>query len=513
MTKPNIYNLHRTQLTQKCFSRMYPEYYNYIINKYKDIDWKEALYLDYNNITPTICPVCGKKTRFISITKGYSEYCSQECAWKSKERINKIQSTNTLRYGYAHALQNESIKNRQVETCIKKYGVDNYSKTDECKSKVKNTCIKKYGGVGSGSEELKRRAIESRRKNRLNDQTIKNQIGYDNEGNWIIKCDKIDCPMSNDCPGYYTISSGNYCDRVRIGYDEFCTRLNPITHSKIKDTYLERFVCNILDKYNIKYVCNCRDIILPKEVDIYIPDKNIAIECNGIFWHSMKDDNYHINKFNECRKKEIQLITLWQDWIINKPMIVESMLLSRLGLINDKIYARKCNVRIIDSKTARLFLDENHIQGKCSSNVNLGLFHNDTLISIMCFKKRNNNNWELVRFCSLINTEVIGAAGKLLNYFKKEFSPIEIISYSSNDISLGKVYEKLGFQSDHKISKSYWYIDKTTLQRFHRFSFSKYMLKKKGMYIEGKTEREIMSDSNYWQIYDSGMTKWILSGK
>ena len=84
-----------------------------------------------------------------------------------------------------------------------------------------------------------------------------------------------------------------------------------------------------MDENGIPYETNNRTILGGKELDIYIPSKQIAIECNGIYWHSYdnKPIKYHINKYTECLNKGIQLITIWEDWIIHKPEIVRSIYL------------------------------------------------------------------------------------------------------------------------------------------------------------------------------------------
>lgn len=518
MDAPDIYNIHRTHLTRKCFSREHPEYYNYIVSKYPDIDWKEAVYLDYHHIQRPLCPVCGNPAKFISITKGYGTYCSSKCSGTSADRIEKIQNTNTKRYGAPHALQNKDILQKQKNTCLMRYGEEIYSRTDECKEKVKKTCNELYGGIGSGSEILKARAIESVRRNRLLSASIPGQLGYDSNGDWIMNCDNIQCDLYGSCDHTFTIPSNNYFDRTRLGY-EVCTKHNPISNDKTKDTYLEQFVCGILDEYRIEYTRNDRSVIHPKEIDVYIPSKRIAIECNGIYWHSLKSHNYHIDKYKTCKDTGIQLLTIWQDWIINHPDIVRSIILSKLGLISDKLYARKCNIVYISSKDANKFLDENHIQGRCTAKIHIGLYYGDELVSVMCFSRRSrlsggkNNNpddWELIRFCNKLNTCVIGGAGKLISFFIKEYHPARIVSYSCNDISSGDLYMKLGFQSDHHINKSYWYIDNNTMKRYHRSRFTKSHLRVLGYDTAGKTEKEIMRSSGYVSIYDSGTTRWDL---
>ena len=89
--------------------------------------------------------------------------------------------------------------------------------------------------------------------------------------------------------------------------------------------------------------------------------------------------------------------------------------------------------------------------------------------------------------------------------FIKDYSPAQIISFSSNDISNGNLYQKLGFEFQ-KQTISYWYIK--NYNRYHRYTFAKHILIRKG-YDQNKTEFQIMEEEGFSRIYDSGQTKWL----
>jgi G:T-mismatch repair DNA endonuclease (very short patch repair protein) len=61
----------------------------------------------------------------------------------------------------------------------------------------------------------------------------------------------------------------------------------------------------ILSLYNKEIIRNDRTVLNGKELDIYLPDYNLAIEFNGLYWHSEDyvGKNYHLNKTIECEKK------------------------------------------------------------------------------------------------------------------------------------------------------------------------------------------------------------------
>lgn len=131
-----------------------------------------------------------------------------------------------------------------------------------------------------------------------------------------------------------------------------------------------------------------------------------------------------------------------------------------LGVYDRVCYARKCTVREVDSETARKFLLENHIQGIVNAKVNLGLFQQDELVSLMTFSKprfSKKYQWELLRFCNKLGYHVPGAAGKLLKAFERQWKPTSLVSYADRRWSQGKLYGAIGFKLDHISAPDYWY--------------------------------------------------------
>lgn len=278
------------------------------------------------------------------------------------------------------------------------------------------------------------------------------------------------------------------------------------------ETELIDFIKSI---YKNNIIQNDTEILSGLELDLYIPELKLAIEFNGTYYHSdlFKTKDYHLKKTKECNNKGIKLIHIWDaDWIYKKE-IVKSMLSSQLNNINKKIYARKCNIKIVDTNTSVNFLNDNHLQGNAISNINLGLYYNDELVLLMTFSKlRKNLNlkhiedyYELLRFCTKLNTQVIGGASKLFNFFIKTFYPKGIISYANRDWSEGNVYKNLGMEFIKYTSPGYhWYKSKI---RYNRFTFRKDVLVKQG-YSPDKTEYEIMLERGFYRTWNTGNLKF-----
>jgi hypothetical protein len=288
-----------------------------------------------------------------------------------------------------------------------------------------------------------------------------------------------------------------------------CTTCNPINELR---SIKENEICLFLDSLNIPYVRNDRGVLNGQELDIYIPEHNLAIEFNGLYYHStiFKDKNYHLNKTELCEKSKIRLIQIFEDEWMFKQEHVKSRLKSLLGLSDVRIYGRKCELRYVDTKTKTTFLEQNHIQGSVGSSVNIGLYYNNVLVSLMTFgqkrrsmgnKNTNNGEYELLRFCNKLNHNVIGGASKLLKKFISEHKPTQIISYADRRWSVGNLYQKIGFDFIKKTEPNYFYIKNK--KREYRFKYRKDILVKEG-FDKTKSESQIMEERGFYKIYDCG---------
>jgi len=274
----------------------------------------------------------------------------------------------------------------------------------------------------------------------------------------------------------------------------------------------EEFIQDILTEIDVNHITNDRTILNGLELDIYIPEKKLAFELNGLYWHSEKflENNYHLDKLDKCIINEIKLFQFFEDEINYKPNIIKSMVLNSIGRTTNKIYARKCQIKEVSYEDSLNFINENHIQGNCMSGIRYGLYYNEKLVSIMTFGKPRLNlskkntkegEYELLRFCNALNTNVIGGASRLLKHFIKTNSPKEIISYCDRRLSDGNLYIKLGFEFIHNSKPNYYYVIKD--KRENRFKYRKDQLIKEG-FDPNKTEKEIMQERGYRRIYDCG---------
>lgn len=316
-------------------------------------------------------------------------------------------------------------------------------------------------------------------------------VYYKSSQKVTIKC--------NECGRTFSIEANSFL----MGHG--CPFHNLNASSKEKEIAL--FIKSISDE---EVITSDRSLLDGLELDIYLPKHQVAIEFDGVFWHNenCKDINYHINKTNLCKEKGVRLIHIFEDEWIEKPQIWKSMLRNLLGQTKIRIFARKCIVKEISWQDCNDFVNENHLQGKCSSSIHLGLFYNEELVSVMSFGKSRHfigngkMQYELMRFCNKIDTNVIGGASKLWSYFLKTYNPISVISYADRRWSIGNLYERLGFTLARISKPNYFYVIKD--KRYNRFNFRKSILVKKYGCPPEMTEKEFCYRQKWYRIYDCG---------
>ena len=274
----------------------------------------------------------------------------------------------------------------------------------------------------------------------------------------------------------------------------------------------EEILNNFITSLGIETIQNSKKIIPPKELDIYIPSHNLAIEYCGNYWHSEKFGkyrHYHHSKYEECKKKGIQLITIFEDEWKERNEQVKNKLKSLLNK-DDRpvIYARKCEIMEVPKKDKTIFLDDNHIQGDGSSSINYGLYYDGDLVACMIFTNNKNGNFVLNRYAT--SHRVVGGFSKLLKYFKNNNLWNKLTSFADNRWSDGNLYEQTGWILDNTLAPDYfYYYDRT---RMHKFNFRR----KKLEILLGEefdpteTEYENCLRNEIYRIWDCGKQRFIM---
>jgi hypothetical protein len=413
--------------------------------------------------------------------------------FKSGMIKNFIKDACLEKYGVPFITQSKEHINRRQISNLEKYGNKQYFLTDDFMNKSKNTCLEKYGVENySKSMEFKKN-YQEKLQEKLGDEYNVLDLEYPN---YIIN-HKL-------CGNTFSINNSTLNDRVLYNNHILCTVCNPISKSfSMGEKELLNF---IYENYNGEIIENDVKTIKPYELDIYLPDLKLAIEYNGLYWHSEDKvgKNYHKYKSQMCANVGIKLIHVWENhWMDNKD-IVKSILSGYLNK-HKRYFARKCVITEMSANQCRRFMDRCHLQGFVGATVYYGMYSEGDLLQIMSFKKIGDK-WEISRLCSDLNTTVIGGAQKLYKRFIRDVNPREVFSYNNNDYFTGGIYEKLGLEYLSTSEPGYSYFN-STLNQLSRQKCQKHKLVNEG-FDPNKTEVQIMNDRGYFRVFNTGNNKY-----
>lgn len=512
------------------------------------------------NIHYKQCKVCGKLFE-IDVRKDQTiQTCSDECRYKLMiQSTDYDKSQATLRktihdkYGVENTANIPGVREKAQQTCQERYGKSWYTQTDEYKERVKETSRDKYGV----DHFLQSSQVIEKRK-----ETCLETYGVDN----VSKSVEIQNKMHEAFQSKYGVDNisqlnvGNLDEWKKFVQNPRSYILNTFDHKPTVTELSEYFqTCltsiynnldvkantDILDKSfsimeeqviaeikridnSIKIERNNLTIIHPYEVDVYLPDYRLAIECDPTATHNSsvsdpwggqaKAASYHMQKSKACNQEGITLLHIFgYDWKYRRG-IINSILRVHTNNVANRIYARKCEIVNVDYKECKQFLDSNHLQGNVPSKVRLGLKYNDELISVMTFGstrstigKKDDVSWELLRFCNKLDTSVVGGASKLFKYFVNQYEPQRIVSFSDVAHTSGKLYPILGFNYLRTSDPGYVWVDTKTDKAYHRMNAQKQNIKKflKDDSIDlAQSESQIMIAHGFVKVYDCGNCVW-----
>lgn len=495
---------------------------------------------------------------------GWLDFCSRSCMQKSSTTTEKRKKTNIERYGAdswakskvgREALSKdwseeskEKFNANYKKTCMERYGVEHFSKTSDYLEKRSSTILAqtdgKYTNYFQDIEKIKQSNIERygvdswkktedgkavpnvmlkpevAMKSRL--QRMTNSGRYD-EKLLVILLEKdpvkFKAYIDNIAFANGFVHRQQIANQLRISYT-FLNALfrkfgmsNDYLSLGTSRSYIEETVAQFLRELGVQFKRGDRSVLSGKEIDFLIEDNKLGIEFNGLYYHSEfsggKDKDYHLEKTLLAEAKGYQLLHIleneWNDPI--KQNIWKSIIRAKLGLIETKIYARKCQLVEIRSSEAKSFFNLNHLSGFVPSSVYLGLVYNDELVSALSygksrFKKDEN---EIYRFASKIDCLVVGALGKFIARIPSE----NLITYADRRISgINSAYRS--FFKNIETTPPTWYgFQNGTSSLQHRLSFTKFKVKELyPEYDDSKTVIENMNAAGFDRIWDCGHWKF-----
>jgi len=508
-----------------------------------------------------ICLHCQKPTKFNGLISGYATYCSKACTSRSAISKSKGKETTLRKYGVEHISQTEKFRNNLIKsnkenksilteglqkswkvnkesiltkrynTNIEKYGVSHPAQNTDILHKIETTNINRYGVKSTlSSIETQNKIIETNLhkynvKYACASTQAKEKIQKTRRGNyWNSLISQISTK---------NITPNMTLDEFKHGSNKFsCLICKRTFDTDVSNAYDIRcpWCVNHRSQYenDIMIYLNSMDItnVIPNkkfsengkrnyEIDLFLPDYNIGIEYCGLYWHStfFKSKKYHQDKYIYFRDKGIKLIQIYESEWKNKNPIVKSILNNALKCTSTKLYARKCTVVELNSKTYTSFLQDNHLQGNVPTEYKYGLMYNNELMAVCGIgKSRYNKNisHELIRFCIKANTSITGAFSKLTKHIIHKHSINELISYSDLRYFDSHAYEAFGFKYKGNSPPNYYYFKNNSSKLESRIKYQKHKLHNLlPIFDPTKTEMQNMIDNKYFCIYDAGNSIWV----
>lgn len=282
-------------------------------------------------------------------------------------------------------------------------------------------------------------------------------------------------------------------------------RFHGFTYANKFKSFEQHRIFRFIESLGFSPLYNLRkkdEYIWPKELDIFIPELNIAFEYNGVYWHKEAEEK-HSEKYKMCTEKGIRLYQIFEDdWLENEELI-KKKIKHALGVDDSqRIFARKCEVRTLPNSDVRIFYSFNHLYGHKNCKEHLGLFYNDELVACVSF-----NDYKLERFAT--SGQVIGGFSKLLKASGKKY--VETFADLCWSDANNNVYTKNGFILTHITRPNYFWFYKG--KRQSRLAFQKHKLKDFPGYSEEKSESEIMYENGAYRIFDAGHAKLVYNAQ
>jgi hypothetical protein len=459
------------------------------------------------------CKVCNRDMSFNHQLKRFNVYCpntsGRSCAaedgdlfqkrqrslvatygdrpFSNKDIVGKRKATMMDRYGVDSAMKSKAIRERTANTIMERYGVDRIADIPGVSTKRSTTNLLKYGSETYAESLVPQHARESLGDlewldSRLRDYTI------------VEIAEELETTP-------YTVRQ--YVKLHGLEYS-IGARTSSSSH---------REIMRLLDSHGVTYHTNYKKLIAPKEVDLYIPSANLAIEFNGVFFHSElsgRDKRYHLDKTENCEIAGVRLIHVWStEWALQKD-IVTSRILNSIGVGTSKIYARKCEIVELSKSQEKAFFNSHHIQGYRPSTVCLGLQQDGAIVAACSFIRSRFDKtieWELLRYANAKSTHVVGGGSRLFKAFVNLYKPTSVISYCDRRWGSGGLYEKLGFEYQHSSSPNYFYFKRNgdTNKLMSRQNFQKHKLNDVlDAFDPTLSEWENMKMNGYDRIWDCG---------
>lgn len=405
-------------------------------------------------VGPGICKSCGKHTKLISFNQGFRDYCSTKCLNNSPEIKLKKEQVSLEKYGTKHPNQAVSVK-------------------DKIRDKLVGNIQDKKIHV---SDLIKKQGFH----------IVKS--GETFSDTWVLKC---------QCGEQFEKILPTW-SRWNTGWKTICPKCaNGSSHE-------EKSIGNWIESLGFEIIRRDRTVIAPLELDIYIPKLNLAIEYNGLYWHS-DDRARHFKKFKMCSEQGVKLIQIFEHEWFEKEEQIKSRLKSALGL-NEKIYARKTNIKEISSREAREFFRSNHLHAHARGGIlHVALEYDNKIQQVVSIGKARFSKkfkYELLRSASLEGITIVGGLSKLIKYSLSKLDG-NLITYADLCWGDGHSYALAGGEKGAFTPPGYfWWKKDKVVSRF--YAMKKNLKNILENFDPILTEEENMRREGWRQLWNAG---------
>jgi hypothetical protein len=237
--------------------------------------------------------------------------------------------------------------------------------------------------------------------------------------------------------------------------------------------------------------------------DIFVKNKNLVIEMNGIYYHRESTKHSELKKFNKAKELGCDFLMFYEDEWRDKKDICKNLIKQKLGINFDvtKLRPKDCEIRIVESPIVKELFEKFHIQGYELSTYNIAVYHKNELIACMAINRPSRQNikedYEISRMVCDTRFRINGLWSFLLKYIKRtNLLSGTITTFSENRISNGNVYLSIGMTHCGDVKSDYYWCDNR--KRFHKSTMG------------GKNENLMNKEKGYHKIFDLGKKKFSI---
>lgn len=504
-----------------------------------------------------------------------------EPLWKTHKKSAQKKTSQKL-YGTDHPSLNEEVRAKQKQTMLERYGVEHNMQSKELREKHKQSMLETYGVAY---------AFELRSQTDVWYTMLFNQLTQDEAWEKVLKhmAETHQYPYSSEmfAPEYANIrrrdfamsyDSTEHIENLLRAYvnvtgtlveyptdalfqlpvrnlfsrpwlkhyaDKNLIEVEPELYQATSQ--YERLVMSQLDASSITYKRNDRTILDGLELDFYLPEFDLGIECNPNQTHNSnvyatdgrrvmfgrtKGKTYHFDKYQKAKDAGITLIQWWEQDLEPTTFLKTTWprLLARLFGGKQKIGARQVAVKPVkNTKQVRAFIDEHHARGNAKAKEYWGFYVGDELVAAASFVWKDKEA-ELKRLCFAPTVQILGGVSKLItNFFRTHPETQTVMTFSDNDLGDGHGYEKAGAQLIGETGPSLRFVSWTDPLDTYSWQIATKWGAKSGVvaklsnhrtfatqaeiekYIEIEMPHRTDTKCGYDRIYTSGSKKWLFT--